>query len=362
MIPATILVLCTRRLGDVLLATALVRSLRLAWPAAAIDVLTLASSSAALEGNPDVRRVLSLPAGAGAWTSLAAIGGWRRYDLAISTVIDDRPHLLAFCAAPWRVNIVPSAGMPQERWKKWLSPQHAETNVGRFHTVTQNLRLADVLGVARHASVVPPRPANTARLEQLLGAQWSEGAYAVVHPAPLYTYKSWTVQGWADLLVGLIGRGLRVVLTAGPADQEQAFVRAVLERCPAGNIASVAGQLKLAELTPLIENARVYVGPDTSVTHLAAATGRPTIALFGPSNPVNWGPWPQGYAAAVDSPWTLRAPMQHQGNVWVVQGIKHCVPCLGEGCDKHLNSRAACLDEMPAARVLAVVDQALAKH
>jgi len=41
------------------------------------------------------------------------------------------------------------------------------------------------------------------------------------------------------------------------------------------------------------QGARLYVGPDTSVTHLAAASGCPTIALFGPTDPRLWGPWPE---------------------------------------------------------------------
>src|SRR5438093_2911044 len=104
MTPRSILVLCTRRLGDVLLSTALIRSLRLGFPQAAIDVLTLEGSAPALAGNPDIRRVLTLPAGAGLRASIKAIGGWRRYELAISTLIDDRPQLLAFCAAPRRAS------------------------------------------------------------------------------------------------------------------------------------------------------------------------------------------------------------------------------------------------------------------
>jgi hypothetical protein len=38
------------------------------------------------------------------------------------------------------------------------------------------------------------------------------------------------------------------------------------------------------------------------------------------------------------------------------------VPCLGEGCDKHPDSRAQCLDELPAQRVIDVVEQVLAER
>ncbi|WP_406868367.1 glycosyltransferase family 9 protein [Paraburkholderia fungorum] len=47
---------------------------------------------------------------------------------------------------------------------------------------------------------------------------------------------------------------------------------------------------------------RRYVGPDTLASHVSAATGTRTITLFGPTNPVRWGPWPKGWVSA--SPWT----------------------------------------------------------
>jgi heptosyltransferase-3 len=57
----------------------------------------------------------------------------------------------------------------------------------------------------------------------------------------------------------------------------------------------------------------------------------------------------------------LRAPLQQQGNVWLIQGEAICVPCRGEGCDKHPGSRSLCLDEMSAERVIGLVEQALAR-
>ena len=90
-------------------------------------------------------------------------------------------------------------------------------------------------------------------------------------------------------------------LTGGPAEAERALLRAIMEGLSVdqrAHVADLGGSLAFAELTPLIEGARLFVGPDTSVTHLAAATGTPTVALFGPSHPVAWGPWPADFQAA----------------------------------------------------------------
>ena len=156
--------------------------------------------------------------------------------------------------------------------------------------------------------------------------------------------------------------GLRVVVSGGPGEAEQSRVAAIvrgLSAAVAQRVVDAAGRLSFAELADLLHTARVYLGPDTSVTHMAAACGTPTVALFGPSHPVAWGPWPRGTPADAGSPWKLKAPLQQSGTVWLVQGEGPCVPCLQEGCERHLASRADCLDLLAARRVCDALDQAL---
>ena len=45
--------------------------------------------------------------------------------------------------------------------------------------------------------------------------------------------------------------------------------------------------------------------------------------------------------------------------IWLIQGEGDCVPCLAEGCDRHVNSRSDCLESLAPARVARVIDQAL---
>lgn len=356
--PRRILAICTRRLGDVLLTTALLRSLRRHWPGAGLDVLTLERSAQALEGNPDVSRVLPLPEGASLAESLRAIGGWRHYDLALSTLWSDRAHLTAFAAAPQRAGVVGGAGHPGNAWKAWLAQRPVDLGAGQHHTVIQYLKLADALGIPRVNELVPPRAAGGAQPD--LGGR----PYVVLHPAAAFRYKSWTARGWRALARWLSAQGLTVVLDAGPGEAERALLDAIVDGAglPHGTLVRLDGTLRFPELTPLLEGARAYVGPDTGVTHLAAATGIPTVALFGPLRPDTWGPWPQGCDEAGRTPWLPSAPLQQRGNVWLVQGLGPCVPCGLEGCERHAASRADCLDQLPAARVIAAVDAALRQN
>jgi heptosyltransferase-3 len=116
------------------------------------------------------------------------------------------------------------------------------------------------------------------------------------------------------------------------------------------------GQLSWPKLAALLARARLFVGPDTSVTHLAAATGCPTVALFGPTDPRLWGPVPAGGLAPM---WEAAETIQRRKNVWLVQHPLPCLPCQKEGCERHIGSFSKCLDELQPAQVLRAVDAAL---
>jgi heptosyltransferase-3 len=118
------------------------------------------------------------------------------------------------------------------------------------------------------------------------------------------------------------------------------------------------GQLSWGALAGLIAKARVFVGPDTSVTHLAAATGCPAVALFGPTDPRLWGPWPDG---GLHEPWAASDTIQRRGNVWLIQHAFPCTPCQLEGCERRLDSTSACLDALSPEQVMQAVDEALAR-
>ena len=90
--PAHVLVVVTRRIGDVLLTTPLIRSLKRAWPQAQIDALVFAGTEGVLAGNPDIRQVITIAERPSISAHLAlAKRIFRRYDLALSVVPSDSP-------------------------------------------------------------------------------------------------------------------------------------------------------------------------------------------------------------------------------------------------------------------------------
>jgi heptosyltransferase-3 len=345
-----ILVVALRRLGDVLLTTPLVRSLKRAWPDAAIDALVFRGTEGILAGNPDIASIVTMPERPSASESFALLRQmWRTYDLAISTQSGDRPTLFAWGAGRRSVGFVEASGLAARL--KWLALDYPVAVAGGLHRVRDVLRLAEAIGVSPVAELVAPAGAMPSGIAP-------DRPYAVIHAAPMFRYKRWTAEGWQVLAAALDARGLSVLATSGPADEERRYLDEVW-----------VGQAEVRRLDPLawgelaslISGARMYVGPDTSVTHLAAATGAPTVALYGPTDPRLWGPWP---VSGLDAPWDAAGAVQNRGNVWLVQNPPACpwsiLPCQQEGCERRLDSYSRCLDELTVSQVLSVVDAALA--
>ncbi|HEX5213147.1 MAG TPA: glycosyltransferase family 9 protein, partial [Pseudolabrys sp.] len=208
-----ILVVTLRRLGDVLLATPLIRSLRRAFPQARIEALVFTDTAGILAGNPDLDRIVTIPAQPSAAATLM-LGArlFRRFDLAISTQSGDRPTGFAIAAGRARIAAVPDNA--NGRVKRALLTRSVPVTPG-LHRVEEMLRLADALGIARVPELVCPRGA---------GVEAPDEPFAVIHAAPMFHYKQWTMQGWRDVAAALAARGLRVIATGGPAEAERRYL------------------------------------------------------------------------------------------------------------------------------------------
>ena len=171
----------------------------------------------------------------------------------------------------------------------------------------------------------------------------------------MFRYKQWTQAGWRELAAALIKRGLSVVATGGPASSERSYLDELWNK-DAPPVRRLDGRLSWPQLAGLLAKSQIYIGPDTSVTHLAAASGASTIALYGPTDPRLWGPWP---ADGLETMWAATGKIQRRGNVALVQNAFPCTPCQLEGCERRLESYSACLDALTVGQVLEALDQAL---
>jgi heptosyltransferase III len=350
-----ILVVTLRRLGDALFTTPLIASLRRAFRHAVIDVLVFENAAGILRGNPDIDRIVTMSSHAKVSHLLVlALRLAKRYHLAVSTQSGDRPTLFALLAG--RRHVGPIDGGARGALRQLALSRSVAPQPG-VHRLEEMLRLADALGIARVSHLVCP--GDSPLLDSAVTASRPpqvehQQPYAVVHAAPMFRYKRWTADGWHQVAAHLRARGLKVVATGAAAAAERAYLDLVW-----GDLTEVTrrdGELSWPQLTALLTHARIFVGPDTSVTHLAAASGCPTVALFGPTDPRLWGPVPAG---GLDPMWDAAAPIQRRKNVWLVQHPLRCLPCHNEGCERHIASFSKCLDELQPAQVLRVIDAAL---
>jgi len=133
--------------------------------------------------------------------------------------------------------------------------------------------------------VPPPQTPWLARWQrQVLSRR--EPSEVVLHPGSGDPKKSLPSEIWAEALALLTARhGLPVTVILGPADEERGGWEALARE--AGAVRVCTG---LPELLAALSRARLYLGNDSGVTHLAASLGIPTVAAFGPSDPGLWHP------------------------------------------------------------------------
>ena len=127
-----------------------------------------------------------------------------------------------------------------------------------------------------------PQPAWLAAARKFLEGKGIRAGFAAVHPGSGGRHKQWPADRFAEVASRL---GRPVVWLVGPAEAGDETLRSPGER------AGVVGEcLPLPVLAGVLASCDVYVGNDSGVSHLAAAVGAPTVAVFGPTDPGGWAP------------------------------------------------------------------------
>lgn len=156
----------------------------------------------------------------------------------------------------------------------------------------------------------------------------------MLHPGAGAHWKRWPAERFAALADALERRGRQVLLVEGPSDMESIEV----VQAHAARPYPVLHEASLRRLAALLAQGSLFIGNDSGVTHLAAISGVPTVALFGPTDPASWAPL--GTSRVVRS-CTARATFQGQIRV----------------CDD-----PACMSAVTVAEVMAVIEQALSNQ
>ena len=369
--PKKVLFIATRQIGDVLVTTPLISKARDLWPDAQFHFLGYKGKLDMLKGNPDIAEIIETSDRPGFGEYLSLFNKlFQRYDLAFVTQPSDRAYIYGLVAAFHRVGVL--GGHPQGKlanksrqqnaWKKFISMHYVDVDYFSQHVITEKLRLLEVF--FRNPAELFSKPIDVTppigqALTPIIASQLTQ-PYVVIHPGPLTAYKRWPLAHWQYLIADLVRRGYQVVLSASPAKQDLQLNHDILslltpEICE--KVIDTAGKLSIPQAGSLLRGAALYIGIDTSITHLAAACNTPTITLFGATPPTNFGPWPNGFIGK--QPYQLRARSQTVGNIAILQGPGECVPCRKAGCLDRADSNSECLDLLEPAQVIEAIEKLL---
>jgi ADP-heptose:LPS heptosyltransferase len=115
-------------------------------------------------------------------------------------------------------------------------------------------------------------------------------AFTLLHPGAAAPARRWPARRFAVVARQLRADGHAVAITGSPDERDLAAHVAQLAGLPQERV--LAGRTSLAALAALVASARLVISGDTGVAHLASAYARPSVVLFGPVAPAEWGPPP----------------------------------------------------------------------
>ncbi|MBX9902865.1 MAG: lipopolysaccharide heptosyltransferase II [Burkholderiales bacterium] len=336
----SILVVGPSWVGDTVISQSLLKLLRQQNPAAQIDCLAPPWTLPLLARMPEVRHGISNPFGHGAFRlgERRALGKTlreRNYDHALVL-----PNSWKSALIPWFAGIPLRTGFRGEaRWGllndlRRLDPVALPQMVQRFAA------LALPAGTTLPSPLPLPLPAlqSTAAQQQQLLARLGlntdknkdKPVIAFCPGAEYGPAKRWPEAHFAALARMLAARGCVVWLVGSPKDHA---VAETIAQGSAGACVNLCGKTDIAEATDLLAAARLVVTNDSGLMHIAAAVGRPVIALYGSSSP------------------QFTPPLSPDARILKLD--IECSPCFKRECPL---GHFKCLNDLSPERVFAAID------
>jgi heptosyltransferase-1 len=293
-------------MGDILHALPAVTALRLAHPGWVIDWVVeprwralLAAEAAALQGerNPAQPLVDHL--------HFAATKEWRKAPFSRQTRAEFKTLRTALKSGAYdavldlqgsiRSALIASLtgcqrrigeANPRELPARWFFTERVATR--GVHVIEQDLELSAAIAGDTLQPVAPWLPVDRAAEAWANEIQPSIGSQptVLINPGAGWGAKRWPVERYAAVARGLIERGCRVVVNAGPGEEPlaEAIVRGT-------GGAAIPLSCSLAQLIAITRRIALGIAGDTGPLHLACALGRPVVGIFGPTDPSRNGPF-----------------------------------------------------------------------
>ncbi len=320
------LIVHTGQIGDNLLTTPVIRSIKKNTPDAYIAFLTVPSNYHVFTYNAYLDEIMlldkSMPVGD--YTRFLLSIKKRRFEVVLDYLCNPRTAFITwFSDAKHRIGY-------DLRFRKYAYNVIVKRDPSPKYSVDFKYDLLKTVGIQGDGfglDLFVPEAAHRFASEFLNSVRRNGGPVITISPVSRRAYKQWQPEKFAVLADMLISRlGASLIFLWGPG--EKTYVQQIMYMMKQKPFLSPQTQT-IKELAALICRADMHIGNDNGIKHIAVAMGTPTVTVHGPSDPVSWEP--------------PNSPL----NVWIKKDVD-CGKCTPSTCKYNLK----CLDAIQPDEVL----------
>jgi heptosyltransferase-3 len=277
-----ILAIKFKSLGDVVICTPALKALKKSFSGSEIHVLVPSEATAILRGIPWIKRVWGMDRSEGS-INFGLIRQLRaeRFSRSVDFVGNDRGAITSFCVkAPQSLGFEIQRG---PKWRRWCYSKTIEELDPNRHEVVRDLHLLKGWDIPFPNDLAPEIYPEKSAIPSPISPE-----SVLIHCTTSQPKKEWPLEFLEQLHTMCNKHNIRHLFSAGPSEREQLLLANLANR-----IHDLPRLPKLKSLNEFIATAgqcRAFVSMDTSVLHIAAALGKPTIGIFGPTDSHRWGP------------------------------------------------------------------------
>ena len=212
----------------------------------------------------------------------------RRFDTVIDLTDGDRSAFLSWISgAPVRIGF-----NDEHRWRGRCYTEVVQPVTGMRHRIDRDLEVLKPMGIKVGSKdpqlwLTPEEENSAEHLLDQLGVQRST-SIVILQPGARYWFKAWPPERYAELADRLTFEYSCQVLIGG-SHQDIDLAQQIRQMTKSGPII-MAGRTTIKQFAAIAKKSALFVGSDSGAMHIASAVGTPVVALFGPSNPREWGP------------------------------------------------------------------------
>ena len=286
-----VLVVRLRSIGDTVLATPSLIALRRFLPDAQIDILLEDWVAPVLDGFDAVDNVLTVSKDAKDRLKIARKIRRNKYDLAFNLHGGTTAtFLIRASGAPHRVGY--SYYQYSFLYNHLLSSATDFWQQEKTHSAEQQLALLGFVGVPvedkpKSRLFVTEKALNSIENNLKSKIQNPKSKIALLHPVAAFDTKQWATENFALVAEFLHEKSFQIVAVATPKERKVLENLKQMAKVPI----LIFDDLTLPEITALASRAKIFIGNDSGIAHIAAAVQTPSVVIFGSSNRTHWRPW-----------------------------------------------------------------------